>query len=197
MNRFRNRQTAVLIAVAATLGAAWLGAQTTKQAPVRGNVPGEWRYWGADAWSTRYSSLDQINATNFSNLQVAWTFNAGELGGEPNEYYRTTPLFANGRLFTVATLKRIALALDPSTGKQLWKWEMDEGIRYQKAVRQFAGRGLALLDRRPRRARHHHHAGVPHGSDRRENRQARSQGRQGRRGRSDGRPRTSHGAACG
>lgn len=33
-------------------------------AKVRGNVPGEWRYWGADAWSTRYSPLDQINAQN-------------------------------------------------------------------------------------------------------------------------------------
>ena len=39
-------------------------------AAVRGNPPGEWRYWGADAWSTRYSSLDQINAANFSQLQV-------------------------------------------------------------------------------------------------------------------------------
>jgi hypothetical protein len=34
-------------------------------AKVRGNVPGEWRYWGGDAWSTRYSALDQINASNF------------------------------------------------------------------------------------------------------------------------------------
>ena len=37
-----------------------LGAR--QQTLVRGNAPGEWRYWGADAWSTRYSPLDQINA---------------------------------------------------------------------------------------------------------------------------------------
>ncbi|MDP1862223.1 MAG: hypothetical protein Q8K82_26460, partial [Gemmatimonadaceae bacterium] len=24
------------------------------KAMVRGNVPGEWRYWGGDAWGTRY-----------------------------------------------------------------------------------------------------------------------------------------------
>ena len=36
-------------------------------AKVRGNVPGEWRYWAGDAWSTRYSALDQINATNFGS----------------------------------------------------------------------------------------------------------------------------------
>jgi len=108
---------------------------------VRGNAPGEWRYWGADAWSTRYSVLDQIDASNFANLQVAWQWNAGALGSD--EYYRTTPLYANGRLFTVATTHRIAVAIDPGTGKTLWKYGIDEGIRWQKAPRQFAGRGLS------------------------------------------------------
>ena len=129
---------------------------------------------GADAWSTRYSSpLDQINATNFNQLQVRMAVQRrGLLGGEPGEYYRTTPLFANGRLFTVATLRRTALALNPATGEQLWKWEPEEGIRYQKAVRQFAGRGLAYwTDGREERVIIVT-PGVPHGAARRENRQA-------------------------
>jgi quinoprotein glucose dehydrogenase len=108
---------------------------------VRANAPGEWRYWGADAWSTRYSALDQIDASNFGSLQVAWHWNAGTFGSD--EYYRTTPLYANGRLFTVATTRRIAVAIDPTTGKTLWHWALDEGIRWQKAPRQFAGRGLS------------------------------------------------------
>src|SRR5881394_2497019 len=108
---------------------------------VRGNKPGEWRYWGADAYSTRYSALDQINANNFDSLQVAWQWNAGQYGED--EYYRTTPLYANGRLLTVATTRRKAFAIDPSTGQTLWQWALDEGIRWQKAPRQFAGRGLA------------------------------------------------------
>ena len=108
---------------------------------VRGNAPGEWRYWGADAWSTRYSPLDQINASNFGSLQVAWQWNAGAFGSD--EYYRATPLYANGRLFTVATTRRIATAIDPEKGETLWMWRLDEGIRWQKAPRQFAGRGLA------------------------------------------------------
>ena len=108
---------------------------------VRGNAPGEWRYWGADAWSTRYSPLDQINASNFDRLQMAWRWNASADGED--EYYRTTPLYANGKLFTVATTRRYAYAIDPETGKTLWSWKMDEGIRHQKAPRQFAGRGLA------------------------------------------------------
>ncbi len=108
---------------------------------VRGNKPGEWRYWGADAYSTRYSALDQINASNFDSLQVAWQWNAGQYGED--EYYRTTPLYANGRLLTVATTRRKAFAIDPATGQTLWQWGLDEGIRWQKAPRQFAGRGLA------------------------------------------------------
>ena len=108
---------------------------------VRGNKPGEWRYWGGDAWSTRYSSLDQIDATNFSSLEVAWQWEAGAFGDD--EYYRTTPLYANGRLFTVATTRRIAIAIDPANGETLWMYRLDEGIRWQKAPRQFAGRGLA------------------------------------------------------
>jgi quinoprotein glucose dehydrogenase len=108
---------------------------------VRGNKPGEWRYWGGDAWSTRYSPLDQINESNFKNLQVAWQWNAAKDGDD--EYYRTTPLYANGRLFTVATTHRYAYALDPATGKTLWEYKLEEGIRWQKAPRQYAGRGLS------------------------------------------------------
>ena len=108
---------------------------------VRGNPAGEWRYWAADAWSTRYSPLDQINASNFDSLQIAWQWNAGAFGED--EYYRTTPLYANGRIFTVATTRRMAMAISPANGKTLWNWKLDEGIRWQKAPRQFAGRGLA------------------------------------------------------
>ncbi|MDB4913014.1 MAG: Pyrrolo-quinoline quinone repeat-containing protein [Gemmatimonadetes bacterium] len=139
-------RTLAAVAVGVTI-AALLVARTTEsrtmQAPalVRGNAPGEWRYWGADAWSTRYSPLDQINGTNFDSLKVAWSWNAGEYGDD--EYFRSTPLYAKGRLFTVATNKRMAFALDPANGKPLWKWGLEEGIRWQKAPRRYAGRGLA------------------------------------------------------
>jgi quinoprotein glucose dehydrogenase len=125
----------------ALLGIFLVGSDAQGPALVRGNAVGEWRYWGADQWSTRYSPLDQINASNFDSLRVAWTWNAGAIG--PDEYYRTTPLYANGRLFTVATTRRVTAALDPATGEMLWMYRLEEGIRWQKAPRQFAGRGLA------------------------------------------------------
>ncbi|MES3035344.1 MAG: PQQ-binding-like beta-propeller repeat protein [Gemmatimonadota bacterium] len=146
---------AVTVAVSATALAPFLTSPAVAQMPrpasapggekpvmtslVRGNAPGEWRYWGGDAHSSRYSPLDQINASNFSTLQQAWQWNAGTFG--PDEYYRTTPLYANGRLFTVATTRRSVMAIEPETGETLWMYRLDEGIRWQKAPRQFAGRG--------------------------------------------------------
>jgi quinoprotein glucose dehydrogenase len=144
--RTMNRKGAgAVIAGAALAGVLFLGCaepgNVEGPALVRGNAPGEWRYWGADAWSTRYSPLDQIHAGNFDSLQVAWQWSAAPFGAD--EYYRTTPLYASGRLFTVATTRRIAAAIDPATGETLWMWRLDEGIRWQKAPRQYAGRGLA------------------------------------------------------
>src|SRR5688572_23302932 len=140
------RRLGMALAAGMTLSGAILAGASVMNAVqgptlVRGNAHGEWRVWGADAWSTRYSPLDQINASNFDSLQVAWTWNAGNLGSD--EYYRTTPLYANGRIFTVATTRRVAAAIDPVKGETLWMWRLDEGIRWQKAPRQFAGRGLA------------------------------------------------------
>src|SRR5688500_6118410 len=96
----------------AVLGVVVAAGAVDAQAPARltrGNAAGEWRFGAADAWSTRYSPLDQINARNFDSLQVSWEWNAAVDG--PDEYYRTTPLYANGRLLTVATTHRYAYAI--------------------------------------------------------------------------------------
>ena len=76
-------------------------------------------------------------------------------------------------------------------------WRLDEGIRWQKAPRQFAGRGLAYWTDGNDRARHRRHAGLSHGVARREDRHARSEVRQERRRRPDGRPRLAARAARG
>ena len=49
-----------------------------------GAKPGEWRTYGGDLASTRYSPLDQINATNFNTLEVAWQFKTDNLGPRPD-----------------------------------------------------------------------------------------------------------------
>jgi len=143
----KSRRFVTSIAAGLTLGTAFIVAGAQSGPPkmtglVRGNAPGEWRYWGADAYSSRYSPLDQINASNFNSLQIAWQYNVGgEYGAD--EYFRSTPLYANGRVFSVAGGKRGVVALNPANGQLLWKWILEEGIRYQKSPRPYSGRGLA------------------------------------------------------
>ena len=61
---------------------------------------GEWRSYGGDLGHTRYSPLDQINAANFSKLEVAWRFKTDNLGPRPEFKFESTPLMVNGVLYS-------------------------------------------------------------------------------------------------
>jgi quinoprotein glucose dehydrogenase len=114
--------------------------------PVRGQTPskvGEWPTYGADLASTRYSALDQVNASNFNSLEVAWRFKTDALGPRPEFNLQSTPLVAGGRMYTTAGTRRSAVALDPTTGEMLWMHSINEGPRGESAPRQLSGRGLA------------------------------------------------------
>jgi quinoprotein glucose dehydrogenase len=82
---------------------------------------GEWRYWGGDAGSTRYSPLDQINAKNAKDLEFAWRWQAPPISqrGEPDTNWQGTPVVAEGVMYVTAGRHQVA-ALDPETGKTLW-----------------------------------------------------------------------------
>ena len=66
----------VLLVVAILCFSTMLDAQS-------GAKNGEWRSYAADTGSTRYSPLDQINASNFNKLEVAWRFKTDNLGPRP------------------------------------------------------------------------------------------------------------------
>ena len=104
---------------------------------------GEWPTYGGDLASTRYSPLDQINASNFSKLQLAFRFKTENLGPRPEFQFQGTPLMVNGRLFTTAGTRRAVVALDATTGEMLWMHSLNEGKRGEVAPRQLSGRGLA------------------------------------------------------
>jgi glucose dehydrogenase len=109
----------------------------------RGNPHGEWRYWGADAWSTRYSPLDQIDASNFDRLQVAWVWRGDNFGPTPDNILRATPTYINGRLYTVAGARRTVAAIDPGTGETLWTFREPHTKRFERSMRQNYGKGVA------------------------------------------------------
>jgi quinoprotein glucose dehydrogenase len=137
--RRRSRQTRCL-ALAAVLAASSASAQHA------GTEKGEWRYWGGDEASTRYSPLDQIDAKNAGKLEVAWRWYAANYGPEPDFIYRCTPIKVGNRLYAVAGQRRTVVALDAATGETLWMWRMAEEPRWQASTRKNYGKGVAYAD---------------------------------------------------
>ena len=109
----------------------------------QGAKNGEWRTYGGDLGNTHYSPLDQINASNFDKLEIAWRFSTRSLGPRPEFNLETTPLMANGVLYATAGTRRSVVALDAATGELLWTHSEKEGARGSAAPRQLSGRGLA------------------------------------------------------
>ena len=96
-----------------------------------------------DIQGTRYSPLDQINASNFSKLEVAWRFKTDSLGPRPEYKLEGTPIMVKGVLYTTAGTRRSVVALDGKTGELIWAHSLREGKRAAIAPRQLSGRGVS------------------------------------------------------
>src|SRR3984893_6776825 len=103
----------------------------------------EWPSYNADVHGTRYRPLDQINASNFSKLEVAWRFKTDSIGNRPEFKLEGTPLMVNGVVYATAGSRRGVIALDAVTGELLWVHGEHEGARGAAAPRQLSGRGLS------------------------------------------------------
>jgi quinoprotein glucose dehydrogenase len=123
--------------------ACLLGAAIMPVVAQTGAKNGEWPTYGGDLGSTRYAGLDQINAGNFNQLEIAWRFKTDALGPRPEYQYESTPLMVHGVLFSTAGSRRAVVALDAATGEMLWMHSENEGARGAVAPRQLSGRGLA------------------------------------------------------
>src|SRR5438094_238169 len=122
----------------------WVAARLSGQSsPVPSTKNGEWPYYTADLKGTRYSPLDQINASNFNKLEIAWRFKTDNLGSRPEFKCEGTPLMVKGVLYTTAGNRRDVVALDAKTGELMWVHSMREGKRAAIAPRQLSGRGVA------------------------------------------------------
>lgn len=104
---------------------------------------GEWRTYGGDLASTRYSPLDQINATNFKDLEIAWRLKTDNYGPRPEFKFEGTPLMANGVIYSTVGTRRAVVALDAATGEVFWVHGENEGARADAAPRKLSGHGLA------------------------------------------------------
>ncbi len=115
----------------------------------------DWRVYLGDKAGSHYSTLAQITPENVGQLEVAWTWNAGDAQGDRTQI-QCNPLVIDGVLYgTTPQLK--LFALDAATGRELWRFAPHEpngvnrGIAYwedgdDRRILFGAGRWLQAVD---------------------------------------------------
>jgi len=132
-----------LLAVVVWISAEIAGQDRAGAAKMPTTANGDWPHYTADMRGTKYSPLDQINASNFNKLEVAWRFKTDNLGPRPEYKLEGTPLAINGVLYATGGTRRSVVALDGKTGEEIWQHSLREGKRAGISPRQLSGRGLS------------------------------------------------------
>jgi quinoprotein glucose dehydrogenase len=107
----------------------------------------DWTAYGASSKGDRYAPAAQITPENVSKLQVAWTYHTGDFKGpdDPVEIANeVTPLKVNGKMY-ICTPHNIVIALDPDTGKELWRHDPKIN-RDAKSYQHMICRGVSYWD---------------------------------------------------
>ena len=107
----------------------------------------DWPVYGGSSHGTKYSSAARIDRSNVSRLAVAWEYRTRDLvPGQGTGRMQVTPIVVAGAMY-LATPHGTVIALDPSTGRERWRFEakVDTAARYGD----FASRGVSFWrDRR-------------------------------------------------
>ncbi len=105
-----------------TVGSLTLAALLASTAPALaqyGAADGEWRFYAGDGGHTQYTALDQIDASNVSDLEVAWRWQAENSAERPFFNFESTPIMIGGVLYTSTGASEVA-AVDAATGETIW-----------------------------------------------------------------------------
>jgi quinoprotein glucose dehydrogenase len=114
-----------------------------------------WSHYGGDAGGTRYSAASQIDRSNVSRLQVAWSYRTGALEVKTDlirkAAFEATPILVDGLLY-LSTPYNHVIALDPETGRRIW--EYDPGVDLSRDYSEVTSRGVsAWVDSQARAGR--------------------------------------------
>ena len=108
----------------------------------------EWQAYGRTGYGQRYSPLAQLTPANVGQLQAAWEYHTGDRRGRPGDPEETTdevtPLKIGNRLF-LCTPHQLAIALDATTGKELWRFDPHVVVDDKLALQHLTCRGLSYL----------------------------------------------------
>src|SRR5215469_12736332 len=144
MKQYGSRAVGLIVFLGCAFAAAHLAAQTSKS---------DWSAYGHDAGGTRYSPLTQINRSNVQQLKPAWTYHTGAL--EPasdlnkKAAFESTPILVEGKLYVSTPFDQV-IALDPASGKELWKF--DPQINRSSSYSEVTSRGVTAWNDQQARA---------------------------------------------
>ncbi|MDR8390347.1 pyrroloquinoline quinone-dependent dehydrogenase [Aliifodinibius sp. S!AR15-10] len=99
-----------------------------------------WEIYGGGNESIRYSTLDQIDTTNVTSLEKAWTYHTGDADTAKNSQIQHNPIIIGHTLYGV-TPKMKLFALNAATGQEEWVFnpipdtaEINHGITNNRGV---------------------------------------------------------------
>ncbi len=114
-----------------------------------GGQPSPWRDFGSDRANTKYSPLDQIDASNFQKLSIAWKWipeSQERIAKESRRIrpgqFKPTPLAIDGVLYLSTALSQI-VAIDAATGQTKWEFDPESYKAGRPANLGFQHRGVA------------------------------------------------------
>src|SRR6187455_854040 len=136
---------AILVGAVLGLGVAGVAQQNAKR-----NPDADWPTYNRDLAGTRYSPLTQINTKNVATLTQAWSY---RLRPEPGVavpaidkpassfemFQEVTPIVVNGVMYLPSGNR--VVALEPETGKEIWRYELPEGLASFRGVAYWPGDG--------------------------------------------------------
>ena len=127
-----------LFPLAAAALAVVLTAQDIRDSTV---IAGDWPMYNRESKATRYSPLPQITPANVSRLRQVWNYRVGKdqtsggiTGG--SEY---TPIVVNGLMYVLTA--SAAVALEPDTGKEVWRFDVTGGVPSRRGMGYWNGTG--------------------------------------------------------
>ncbi|EZP73162.1 Quinoprotein glucose dehydrogenase [Novosphingobium resinovorum] len=115
-------------------------------APIPADAAGdEWTSWGGDKGGSRFSRLAQITPANVGKLEAAWTFHTRIPSDPATGYLSATPLMVGGRMFLCGQDNSV-FALDPDSGRELWRFDPRVSAKGSSAVRTCRGVAFARTE---------------------------------------------------
>jgi quinoprotein glucose dehydrogenase len=97
---------------------------------------GDWPMYNRDLAGTRYSPLAQINSGNVAKLTKVWSYRLRSdeerkvLRENLGAFSEVTPIVVNGVMYITAGNR--VVALEPETGKEVWRYEAKKGAAVSK-----------------------------------------------------------------